>query len=99
MWVICLLILFSALLRNSTKVTLCIGGTVLFGYLCSLLPKLKAYAPTTLMNAVSLLSGMEGNIEENIKVFDSFQKAVIVTVILSVICLAVSIPVMNKKQL
>lgn len=98
-WVICLLILFSALLRNSTEVTLCIGGTALFGYLCSLLPKLKAYTPTMLMNAASLLSGMEGNIEENIKVIDSFQKAVIVTVILSVICLAVSIPVINKKQL
>lgn len=98
-WVICLMILFSALLRNSTEVTLCIGGTALLAYLCSLLPKLKAYVPTTLMNAVSLLSGMEGNVEENIGGIDTFQKAVTVTVILSVTCLAVSIPVMNKKQL
>lgn len=98
-WVICLVILFSTLLRSNTEVTLCIGGTVLFGYLCSLLPKLKAYAPTTLMNAASLLSVMKESIEENIREIDTFQKAVIVTVILSVISLAVSIPVINKKQL
>ena len=98
-WVICLVILFSALFNNNTEVTLCIGGTVLLGYLCSFLPKIKAYIPTMLMNAASLLSGMEGNIEENIREIDSFQKAVIVTVILSVTCLVASIPVINKKQL
>lgn len=98
-WTLCLVILFSALLRNNTEVTLCVGGTVLLSYLASLLPRVKPYAPTALMNAASLLSGMEENTAESIKGIDSFQKAVIVTVILSVICVIVSIPVINKKHL
>ncbi len=90
-WVMCLIVLFSSLLKNNTGVTLCTGGTVLFAYLLSIIPKAKAYSPAMLMDTGSLLSGAEGT--------DAYIKAIVVAVTLCVVCVAVSIPVMNKKQL
>lgn len=59
MWVICLITLFSSLLKNNTGVSLCIGGTVLLAYLLSIIPNAKWYSPTILMNTNSLLMGVE----------------------------------------
>lgn len=90
-WVICLIVLFSTLLKNNTGVALCTGGTVLFAYLLGIIPKAKAYSPTMLMDANSLLTGAEGT--------DAYGKAIVVAAALCIACLAVSIPVMNRKQL
>lgn len=90
-WVICLIVLFSSLLENNTGVSLCTGGAVLFAYLLGIIPKVKAYSPTMLIDAGSLLAGAEG--------IDAYRKAVIIAAVLSVICIIVSVPVMNKKQL
>ncbi len=90
-WVICLIVLFSSLLQNNTGVTLCIGGTVLLAYLLSIIPKVKVYSPTMLMDTNSLLIGTEG--------IDAYIKAIAVTTALCIVCIAVSIPVINKKQL
>ena len=90
-WVICLMILFSSLLQNNTGVSLCTGGTVLFAYLLGILPKVTAYSPTMLMNANSLLAGAGG--------IDAYRKAIVVAAALCIVCIAVSIPVINKKQL
>lgn len=90
-WVICLIVLFSSLLRNNTGVSLCTGGAVLLAYLISIIPKVNAYSPTTLMNTGSLLSGAEQ--------INTYVKAVIIAAVSGVICIIVSIPVMNKKQL
>ncbi len=90
-WVICLLVLFSTLLLNSTGVTLCTGGTVLLAYLLGVIPKVKAYSPTMLMDANSLLTGAEGT--------DAYIKGIVITAALCVVCVAVSIPLMNKKRL
>lgn len=90
-WVICLLVLFSALLQNNTGVTLCTGGIVALAYLLSVIPKVKIYSPALLMDADSLLSGAMGT--------DYYMKTIIVTGVSIVMFLAVSIPVMNKKQL
>lgn len=90
-WVICLVVLFSSLLKNNAGVTLCTGGTVLFAYLSSLIPKAKTYSPAMLMDTASLLSGAEGT--------NAYCKAIVVAVALCVACVVVSIPVMNKKQL
>ena len=90
-WVICLIVLFSSLLQNYTGVTLCTGGTVLLAYLLGLIPKVKMYSPSILMETYSLLIGAES--------MDSYIKAIIITVILSIICIVISVPVMNKKQL
>lgn len=90
-WVICLIVLFSSLLQNNTGVSLCTGGTVLLAYLLSLVPKVKAYSPAMLMDAISILTGAEG--------VDAYIKAIIITAVSGAICIAVSIPIMNKKQL
>lgn len=90
-WVICLIVLFSSLLQNSTGVSLCTGGTVLLAYLLSIIPKVKAYSPTMLMDANSLLMGVEET--------DAYIKAIVAAAALCIVCVAVSIPVINKKQL
>ncbi len=90
-WVICLIVLFSSLLQNNTEVTLCIGGTVLLAYLLGILSEVKAYSPTMLMDTNSLLTGAEG--------IDAYIKAIVVAAALCIVCVAVSIPVINKKQL
>lgn len=89
-WVICLIVLFSALLQNNAGVSMCTGGTVLLAYFVGILPKVKTYTPTMLMDAASLLSGAERT--------DTYIKAVIITVVACVVCISVSIPVINKKQ-
>lgn len=90
-WVICLIVLFSSLLQNNTGVTLCTGGTVLLAYLLGIIPKVTVYLPTMLMDTNSLLIGSEG--------IDAYIKAIVVAAVLCIVCVAVSIPVINKKQL
>ena len=89
-WVICLVVLFSSLLQNNTGVSLCTGGTVLLAYLLCILPKLKVYSPVILMDTNSLLIGAEG--------IDAYIKAVIIVASLCIVCIAVSIPIVNKRQ-
>lgn len=91
LWVICLIVLFSSLMQNNAGVSLCIGGTVLLAYLFGILPKIQAYSPTMLMDSNSLLMGT--------KEIGAYIKAIIVTAALCIVCVAVSIPVINKKQL
>ena len=90
-WVICLVVLFSALLQNNAGVSLCTGGTVLLAYLLSMISKVNVYLPTMLMDTNSLLIGAEG--------IDTYVKAIVVAAALCIVCVAVSIPVVNRKQL
>lgn len=88
-WVICFVVLFSSLLHNNTGVSLCTGVTVLLAYLLSNI--LKVYSPTMLMDINSLLTGAEET--------DTYIKAIVVAAAMCIVCVAVSIPVINKKQL
>ena len=63
----------------------------MLAYLLGMIPKVKSYSPTMLMDTHSLLTGVEGT--------DTYMKAIIVAAVSGVICIAVSVPVMNKKQL
>ncbi len=90
-WVICLLVLFSSLLQNNAGVILCVGGMVLLVYLLSIIPKVKAYSPTVLINTHSILTGVEE--------IDAYVKAIVITVFLCIVCVAVSIPIVNRRQL
>lgn len=89
-WILCLLVLFSTLLKNNTSVSLCTAGTVLLAYLLGIIPRLKAYSPTRLMEVNSLLAGVEGT--------GTYGKAMGTAIFLCVVCIAVSIPIMDKKQ-
>lgn len=91
LWVILLMLLFSTLLTSNTGVLLGTGGIVLVSYLLGLFPKLTEYLPTPLMDGNSLIYGMAGT--------ESYVAAMIITVIWSIICLVISIPVFNKKHL
>ncbi len=90
-WVICLLVLFSALLQNNTGVVLCTGGTVLLLYVLSAIPKVKAYLPVLLMNSGSLLSGAAET--------DAYGRAALAAVASVVVSVTAGILIMNKKQM
>ncbi len=91
MWVISLTVLFSVIFTSSTGVLLGAGGSVLVSYLLGLLPKAGKYLPTRLTDGNSLIYGAAHA--------EAYTSAVAVTVAVSLICLAVSIPIFNKKQL
>ncbi len=90
-WVICLVVLFSSVLQNNTSVSLCTGGTVLLAYLLRIIPKLKVYSPIMLIDTNSLLIGAEGT--------DAYIKAIVITVAVCIVCVTVSVPIINKRQL
>ncbi|MBO5701284.1 MAG: ABC transporter permease subunit [Clostridia bacterium] len=88
---VALLILFSTLSRNSGGVLLGTGGCVLVSYLVSMIPKAAKYLPTALMNSAQLLTGVEKA--------DEYTAAVIITAAASVICIALAVPILDKKQI
>lgn len=90
-WTICLMVLFSVLVRNSAGVLLGTGGTVLAFWLLGRFPDVKEYTPTLLMDGAAWLSGIGG--------MEGYGTAALVTVLLCVICIAGSIPVMNRRQI
>lgn len=90
-WVISLVILFSSLLRNNAGVTLCTGGAAALAYLLRLLPKVKTYSPALLLNVHPLLSGGEET--------GAYLGAVLAAAVSAVLCIAVSVLGMNKRQL
>ena len=77
--------------NSNTGVLAGTGCTVLVSYLIGLIPKAKEYLPTLLMDGNSLIYG---TVEAR-----SYVTAIYITVLLSVVCLAISFPVFNKKYL
>lgn len=90
-WVICFIVLFSVLCKNYHSVLLGAGGSVLGVYMISLFHKFREYTPVALTNSASLLNGTESA--------DIYVKAIVITVVMCLVCLASSVPIMNKKQL
>lgn len=89
--VICLMVLFSTLGSTSSAVMMGTGAVVLASYLLSFFPKLVRYLPTSLMNGMAILTGAE--------TVEHYMPAIILSGTLCIICIAGSIPIMNKKQL
>ena len=89
--VVALMVLFSTVAKSNTGVLLGTGGVVLASYLIGLLPKCSEYLPTVLDDGNSLIYGIE---EEN-----AYTAAIIIAVVATVLCLIISIPLFNKKQL
>lgn len=90
-FVISLMIFCSVLAKNEGIVLLATGGGVLVSYLVGLLPRLSSRFPTALLNSAKLLVGAESARD--------YRAAVLITAILCVLCIAVAIPIFNKKQL
>lgn len=91
LWTVCLSVLFSVLSQSYSTVLIGTGGCVLASYLLQQLPKLRTYTPTLLMNSALLLFGTEEP--------QDYAFALILTAVIGVLCVAVSVPIMNKKQL
>lgn len=88
---VCLTVLFSVLSKTGAGVLLGVGGSAMAFYLIEMFPKVKEYSPAALMNTSALLAGAEGA--------GDYTKSAAVAAVLCVFCIAVSIPVMNKKQI
>ena len=90
-FVISLIILSSVLTLSSSGVLLVTGGVVLLSYLIGLLPNVGKYLPTKLIDGNSLIYGLAKSAE--------YLFAIIITLLITALCFAVSIPLFNKKQL
>ena len=91
LWVCMLAVLFSTLASSNTGVLTGTGGVVVAAYVITLFPKWKKYSPAMLMDGNSLIYGVEDA--------QTYMTAVVLTVIFMVVCLNVSIPILNKKQI
>ena len=91
LWVIALTVCFSTILTANTGVLAGTGCIVFILYLLGVFPKCKEYVPTFLMDGTSLVYGLADPHE--------YGKAIVIAIVFSVICVAVSIPVFNKKHL
>lgn len=90
-WVVALMVLFSILMNTNTGVLTAVGGVTFTIYLIGMIPKIGRYLPTKLMETTALLSGIEE--------INAYGSAVGVTLLLSVLCIFMSFPIMNKKQI
>lgn len=91
LWVLMLVVLFSVLVRSNIGVLGWTAGVVAATYLPSLLPKLKEYLPTLLLDSTPLIYGVAQPRD--------YGWSLGITAASAVVCFAVSIPIFNKKQL
>lgn len=85
-----LLVFFSAISTNNTEVLLGTGAVVLGMYLVGLIPKVKKYMPTKLMETAGLLVGVEEA--------SAYGCAILATLVICVGCLIAGIFLFNKKK-
>lgn len=90
-FVISLMTLFSTISASVTGVFFGTGCVVLVSYVIGFLPKANKYLPSLLTDGNALIYGIS-NAKECVA-------SVAVTVAVSILCFAVSIPIFNKKQL
>ena len=88
---VALMILFSVVSSGYGTVLLGTGVCVLASYLLGLIPRLEKYTPTSLMNSALLLVGAQTEAD--------YVWGIAVALAVSTACIAVSIPVFNKRQI
>ena len=86
-----LMVLFSVLQKSAGGVLLGVGGSVLVMYVLSMLPKAHKYLPTSLTEGMTILSGVQTPRD--------CTAAILITVFVSLACIAVSIPIFNRREL
>ncbi|MBQ2826050.1 MAG: ABC transporter permease subunit [Clostridia bacterium] len=91
MFVISLTVLFSVVFKTNTSVLAAVGGCVAVSYLAGFLPKIKSFVPTYLTDGNSLIYGLSES--------GNYTVSLIITLLLTVACVCISIPLFNKKQL
>ena len=91
LWVISLMVLFSVIANSNAVVLVSTGGVVMGLYIISMVPKLAKYLPTMLAGSGSLISGTV-----DVK---TYLAAIVIGLITGVICIVITIPIFNKKNL
>ena len=91
LWTILLMTLCATLAKSSSGVLLGTGAILLAFYLIGLLPKVGRYLSTQLTDGNSLIYGIAQP--------SAYATAMILTAVLSIACIAASIPILNRKQL
>ena len=89
-FVIALIVLFSAISSNYIGVLMGTGGCVFALYLAGLVPKIAKYLPTSLMSSAAYVGVASA---------EKYTAAAVITAVCSVAFIAVSVPIFNKKQL
>lgn len=88
---ICLIVLFSVLTSSYVGVLFGAGGTVFGIGLLGIIPFVDRYLPTALMDGTSLIAGAQSA--------GYYVPSILITIGLCIGCIALSIPLFNKKQL
>lgn len=91
LWVIGVQVLFSTIASANSGVLVGTGAVVMGSYLIGLLPKLSKYMPTLLIDGNSLIYGA--------KEAKDYGIALVITVVTGLICILVSVPILNKKRI
>lgn len=91
LWVIGLMILFSAIANTNTGVLVGIGGVVFASYLLGLFPKCSEYLPSLLTDGNSLIYGVAEA--------KTYATAIVIVTVMFVVCFFGGIITFNKKQL
>ena len=90
-WIIALLVLFSAVSQTGIQVLLGTGAVTLGASLLGMLPKLKAYVPTKLADGMSVLQGAVKPSENT--------AAALISAGMAVVCTALAVAAFNRKKL
>lgn len=90
-WVIALMTLFSVMSSSNSNVLLGTGGVFFAVYMLSIIPKLKEYMPTQLMDGMNLLmkAAEPGD----------YTKSLIIAGLSLIVCFIISISLFNKRRL
>ena len=91
LWVLSLLVLFSALVNENSLVLVGTGSIVLVSSLLHFFPKLQKFLPTGLTDGNSLIYGLLDT--------DRYTSAIVVAAAMCIACFVASIPIFNKKHL
>ena len=90
-WIITVLILMSTIATTTSFVTVGTGGVFFVVYMISLLPDIKGYLPTKLLDASGLLADV-GEVGD-------YTISIWITIVISVIQLVIAMMVFNKKKI
>lgn len=90
-WVIALLVFFSAVAQSSTQVLSGVGGVVIGAYIGSMFPKLGRYLPIKLMDGMSLLQGIDHP--------DHYSICVAAVGLMIFLCMGLAIAFFDRKTL
>lgn len=90
LWIIALLVFFSTVVNSNSAVLVGTAGVFALSYIGGLFAKIREYMPTQLMDGTSLIYGKADA--------DDYIASMTVTIIMTIVLFAASVPVFNRRQ-